>query len=498
MKKLYATLLLAALSLPAFTISADETANPGQVDETIVNGGWKNIGRGMWYEDLLCYYEDFMDAAGQNWRVDVEESETTPGYYRILPYYEGTIIAQLNEDPDWNYFYIDARDPEKVIAKDFAPYDYFAMAHTVVENGWKEDASKGYGKLVDRIITFPPKAFSMYIDMFGEWAVTSEKGMKIALPGADIVDYTIGYSLDFCQPSSSVEFNLEYGTSASKALTACYEGYFAATDENIAIVAQNADQVENGKQTLANQSDGFHTLFVILLDAEGKVAASKVSYFFVYNDVKSEWEELGEIDYSDDIYGSLYANRLPFTRSHKVTVEQNKTTPGLYRLVNPYNKGWEYYTRLSLYLDMHDHDHYIVIDATDPDKVVLKSSNLGVNAAFMGYGIIESVPSFNESQGMPAGNLYGTLKNNEISFPENGIVLYEHADPAMAVRQVNSNGRFKFTLPASSGINSVGLDSADEAEAPVYYDVTGRVVAHPVAGQLYIKRCGANAEKVIF
>ena len=80
-------------------------------------------------------------------------------------------------------------------------------------------------------------------------------------------------------------------------------------------MAQNADQVENGKQTLANQSDGFHTLFVILLDAEGKVAASKVSYFFVYNDVKSEWEELGEIDYSDDIYGSLYANRLPFTRS---------------------------------------------------------------------------------------------------------------------------------------------------------------------------------------
>ena len=68
----------------------------------------------------------------------------------------------------------------------------------------------------------------------------------------------------------------------------------------------------------------------------------------------------------------------------------------------------------------------------------------------------------------------------------------------MAVRQVNSNGRFKFTLPASSGINSVGLDGADDAEAPIYYDVTGRVVAHPETGQLYIKRCGANAEKVIF
>ena len=30
-----------------------------------------------------------VDATGTNWQVDIEESETVPGYYRILPYYEG-------------------------------------------------------------------------------------------------------------------------------------------------------------------------------------------------------------------------------------------------------------------------------------------------------------------------------------------------------------------------------------------------------------------------
>ncbi|MDE5895589.1 MAG: hypothetical protein K2H00_06120, partial [Muribaculum intestinale] len=194
-------------SAPSRADEADK--KPGEVDEAIVNGGWKNIGKGMWYEDLLCAYEDFMDATGTNWQVDIEESETVPGYYRILPYYEGTIIAELNWEADWNYIYIDATDPEKVVAKDFAPYDYFLMSHTVPENGWSEDASKGYGKLEDRIITFPRNAFSAYIDIYGEWMLTSfNDGVRIALPGAKITDYSIHYSLDFCQVSSDVEFTL--------------------------------------------------------------------------------------------------------------------------------------------------------------------------------------------------------------------------------------------------------------------------------------------------
>ena len=112
MNRIYTTLSSVALSVAAFTVSAELSPvqlavgaspaavvpaapsradeadkKPGEVDEAIVNGGWKNIGKGMWYEDLLCAYEDFMDATGTNWQVDIEESEAVPGYYRILPYY---------------------------------------------------------------------------------------------------------------------------------------------------------------------------------------------------------------------------------------------------------------------------------------------------------------------------------------------------------------------------------------------------------------------------
>lgn len=521
MNRIYTTLSSVALSVAAFTVSAELSPvqlavgaspaavvpaspsradeadkKPGEVDEAIVSGGWKNIGKGMWYEDLLCAYEDFMDATGTNWQVDIEESETVPGYYRILPYYEGTIIAELNWEADWNYIYIDATDPEKVVAKDFAPYDYFLMSHTVPENGWSEDASKGYGKLEEGIITFPLNAFSAYIDIYGEWMLTSfNDGVRIALPGAKITDYSIHYSLDFCQVSSDVEFTLTYGASAAKAVGGVYKGFYAGSEENIASVAKTDKELTGGEQSYS-LSDGMYTFFVILLDADGNVAASKVSNFFVYNDDKSAWEDIGTVDYSDDIYGSAYESVIPSTQSHKVIIERNIKNPSLYRLKNPYYTSWEYYTRFNLHLDRHYHTHYIEIDASDPDKVVMRSSNLGVNVTFAGYGIVESLPTFNESLGRPAGNLYGTLKNGVISFPANSLVFYEHGNPNAYV--VNRNARMNFVLPATSAIEDVEEDTEGGMSAPVYYDLTGRVTANPVKGSLYIKRIGSKAEKVVF
>lgn len=503
MNRFYKMLSVGALSLLPFMISAQpivgaradvDAKKPGEVDEAIVNGGWKNIGKGMWYEDLLCAYEDFAEATGMNWQVDIEESETTPGYYRILPYYEGTIIAELNWEADTKYIYIDATDPEKVIAKDFAPYDYFLMSHTVPENGWTSEAFKGYGKLEDKVITFPPKSFSAYVDIYGEWMLTSlNDGVKIALPGAKITDYSIHYALDFCQTNADVVFSLSYGASAVKAVGGAYKGFYQGTDDIIASLANTADELKSGEQSY-HLSDGMYTYFVILLDEENRVAASKVSYFFVYNDNKDDWTAIGTVDYCDDIYGSAYAATIPFTKSHQVIIEQHKEKPGLYRLKNPYYTSWEYFTRFNLHLDRHYHTHYIEIDATDPDKVVMKSSNLGVNVTFAGYGIVESVPSFNESIGQPAGDLYGTLKDGVISFPANSIVFYEHGNPRAYV--VNKNARMKFTLPSTSGIGSVDIN--EDPVAPVYYDLMGREVSNPVKGLLYVKRTGTKTEKVIF
>ena len=92
--------------------------------------------------------------------------------------------------------------------------------------------------------------------------------------------------------SSDVEFTLTYGASAAKAVGGVYKGFYAGSEENIASVAKTGKELTGGEQSYS-LSDGMYTFFVILLDADGNVAASKVSNFFVYNDDKSAWEDIG-------------------------------------------------------------------------------------------------------------------------------------------------------------------------------------------------------------
>ncbi len=468
--------------------SADDK-KPGEVPEEIVNGGWKSIGEGMWFEDLFTTFSDYTEFIGMNWKVNIEQSELYSGYYRMIPYYEGTYMAEVQWGSDSTYFYVDARNPEQVVAKDFVAYGDFMFSHVVPENGW--GGSNGYGTLVDGVISFPKS--SIYVNFYGDWMESTPiDGLKIALPGANIADYSITYALDFCQSSANVEFTLRLGVDGVRTVGGVYKGYYQNTEANISSIAANAKELTAGEQSFT-LDDGVYTFFAVMLDNDNNIVSSKVSNFFVYDDDKSQWTDIGTTDYCDDIYSSIYPS-IPFNQSHKVIVEQNKNNSGLYRLKNPYFTAWEHYNTLSLNLDLHYHSHYIVIDVTNPDKVVMKSSNLGINATFAGYGVVESVPSFNESIGQPAGDLYGTFKDGVISFPVNGLVFYEHADGRAYV--ANRNGRMKFAIPGTSAIDGVEV-SGEEASA-TYYNLSGMPVAHPVKGGMYIKRTADKAEKVIF
>lgn len=413
----------------------------------------------------------------------------------MLPYYEGTIIADLNECADEeNYLYIDARNPEKVIAKDFAPYGDFEMSHTVPENGWTEAASNGYGTLKDLIISFPKNSFSTYNWMFDEWVTTCyNDGLKIALPGADIEDYTIASKIDFCQPSSSVSFNLEYGSSAAKAMGGVYEGYFQDTDANLTYIAANGTELENGLQSYKNLNDGMHTSFVILLDADGNVKASKTTYFFVYNDTPDDWATIGTTDFADDIYGSAYATRLAYSKSHQVEVQQHKTKAGLYRIVDPYNSKWEHYMRLSLYLDRHEHPHYIVIDASDPEKVVMKSLQPRHQRYLCRLWHRGIHPLFQPLAGPTRRRPLRHIQARHHHLPrQEPRILRAHQPPRIRCEPERTHA---VRHSRATGIEGVQVDSDD---ACTYYNLQGIRLANPAEGQLVIKRTATTTEKIIF
>ncbi|MDE6074660.1 MAG: hypothetical protein K2F80_08700, partial [Muribaculaceae bacterium] len=80
----------------------------------------------------------------------------------------------------------------------------------------------------------------------------------------------------------------------------------------------------------------------------------------------SPWTSIGKCTYTDDFISTFY--NVPNT-PYQVEIQQNDLTPGLYRLVNPYGKGYPYnepgdYDTSS--------DYYMVIDATNPDRVVVE------------------------------------------------------------------------------------------------------------------------------
>ena len=100
-------------------------------------------------------------------------------------------------------------------------------------------------------------------------------------------------------------------------------------------------------------------------------------YMPVYYSPASNWEEVGEGEctYQDDIVGGLYDGDYGSEpTNYTVKVEENKTTPGLYRVKNMYGSGfeendneWYSYQGESPYRE----NVYFYIDATDPNSVKL-------------------------------------------------------------------------------------------------------------------------------
>ena len=94
----------AAAELKATTVSR-AASTPAKAPA----GTWESIGKGTYCEDLLTLFSDV--DAGQQWQVDVEQSTTTPGWYRLLPYASGPVAEMLGRADTQNYLYINATNP---------------------------------------------------------------------------------------------------------------------------------------------------------------------------------------------------------------------------------------------------------------------------------------------------------------------------------------------------------------------------------------------------
>lgn len=167
---------------------------------------------------------------------------------------------------------------------------------------------------------------------------------------------------------------------------------------------------------------------------------TKVAYASYKTEKNPEvFKSLGKATYTDDIVGPLFS-KSPVT--YEVEIEESVENPGKYRLVNPYGEVFPH-NKPGAWDD--SQTYYMVIDATDPDAVVIPQQALGVDWGYGMMGVWCMVENY-LAQGAPASYVepyYGKLKDGVITFPAKSLIVLDDDGAYYA----NGNGAFKVVLP---------------------------------------------------
>ena len=458
----------AAAKAPSFSTNADFTAK--------YTWGCKNLLNG--------------NAPDENIEITVTDEATGAAEITGLPQgYKlkctvdaaaGTVTIPNNQNlgadsnGDINYFYIKSANSDGTIADGIA------------------DQAATVGNIADGVITFPRMDIWAIGDYnqehLGWWVLTYVNTFTWKDP--DAKDYSVKVSLtaESCvEAGGKLRFTVKSGADVASAKCMLIDGFYDIAMADYFTGYMNIDlPATSGSFQLPTSSlvteSSLQTLFVGGFDADGNAQGTGGAVAFVFADDADNWTSIGQADFTEDLVSSVYKNGTSAT--YKVEVLENKETKGLYRVMNPYAEN---HTGITNY---HTCDgHFLLIDATDPEKVLLKESVVG----FEGDDGPEVYVSMNEYSGQDDEAYRGKLDNGVITFPKKAILNYTltNANPYYAC-----SGAFKLVLPDAGGIDGVAADA--DADAPVeYFNLQGMRVAAPAAGQLVIRRQGDAVSKIL-
>lgn len=235
------------------------------------------------------------------------------------------------------------------------------------------------------------------------------------------------------------------------------------------------------------------------------------------------WTSMGEADFTDGwVLPAFDADQTQ--NVYKVELQQNDADKNLYRLVDPYHGNFPM-------IDKNECTKagYIQFNVSDPDHVVFEAveagfanSELGITKMYCINGLAIYIDYFNNELGNNLTNdeIIEMLGENSIytTFKDGVVTLgsFEHPtfgtvyDACFGIQgekhggygwtdanSASKNMHARIVFPSDdSAINSV---AADAANIPVeYFNLQGVRVARPAAGQVVIRRQGADATKVVF
>lgn len=187
-----------------------------------------------------------------------------------------------------------------------------------------------------------------------------------------------------------------------------------------------------------------YSLTLEIVDPEYALVYGANPTFLNYSVIIERYDLMGTALYREDLLTALFSFSGDPNPEWEVEVYTKETEPGMYYLKNVYQPG------VSPLFDPEDPvtDMYMIIDATNPQKVILPFQYLGCN---LGYGEC-AAGSYAPEAGFNVSAtdaLYGTMINNVITFPVEGLLfgMSEYSD--FGFYFANPSGMFRVALPGA-------------------------------------------------
>lgn len=187
-----------------------------------------------------------------------------------------------------------------------------------------------------------------------------------------------------------------------------------------------------------------YSLSLEIVDPEYALVYGANPTFLNYSVIIERYDLMGTALYREDLLTALFSFNGDPNPEWEVEVYTKETEPGMYYLKNVYQPG------VSPLFDPEAPvtDMYMIIDATNPQKVILPFQYLGCN---LGYGECAAgsyAPEggFNVSA---TAALYGTMINNVITFPVEGLLFGMSEYNDFGFYLANPSGMFRVALPGA-------------------------------------------------
>lgn len=334
----------------------------------------------------------------------------------------------------------------------------------------------------------------------GETDAIAMADMTLQLDGYSDFTPKFGDATFFSTDNPQIEISLDPGVAYIK------YGFFdgLANQKAINAVMAGGDGIgtvtADGKIAIpAGDTNRLRNITAITYDADDAALEWGYATFTVVDDEEGKWKSLGETDFTCDIFEGTMFKAAPSV--FKTEIQQNIDNPGLYRLVNAFGETYP----MNDSADEYDSslNHYLVIDATDPELVLINLQHTG-NDWGGGHFAVVSDAAYDISTGKSpesVKNMAGKLADGVITFPVNGLLIWcpdweVFGGESGSLYISNASGATSIAIP-DDGNGSVETIVAGNDSQVRYYNLQGIEIEHPQAGTLVIMKSGDKVLKTI-